>query len=127
MCIRDRLSPAGAERVPDHAGWSRALEDRERDVQHVEESGLPVRAQFWAWPAESVGRVCDVDDVGVSGRSNAAVVLSLVPGGLEETGRQKDAVGAYAIVLSGVHRPFDARNFCSSVLRLREAATGLRN
>ena len=87
------------------------MEDRERDVQYVEESGLPVRAQFWPWRAESVGGVCVVDDVGVSSRSNAAVVLSLVPEGLEEIGQQEDAVGAYAFVLSGVHRLFDARDF----------------
>ncbi len=46
---------------------------------------------------------------------------------MEETGQQEDAVGANTIVLSGVHRQFDARNTESSVLRLREAATDIHH
>ena len=89
---------------------SRPLENRKRNVQHVEESGLPVRAQFRPRQAESVGGACGVDDAGVSGGSNAAVVQSVVPDRMEEIRQQENAVGAYPIVLSGVRRLFDARN-----------------
>lgn len=46
---------------------SLALEDRKRNVQHAQESGLSVRAQLWSWHAEFVDELRDVDDVGTSG------------------------------------------------------------
>jgi len=46
---------------------SLALEDRKRNVQHAQESGLSVRAQLWSWHAEFVDELRDVDDVGISG------------------------------------------------------------
>ncbi len=46
---------------------SLALEDRKRNVQHAQESGLSVRAQLWSWHAEFVDELRDVDDVSISG------------------------------------------------------------
>ena len=89
-------------------GGTLSLEDRERNLQHAQESGLPLRTQLWPRREELVGGLRHVDDVGVPRRSGPTTLLSAVPSRLEESGNQAGAVGATAIALLALPVPVDA-------------------
>ena len=89
-------------------GGTLSLEDRERNLQHAQEPGLPLRTQLWPRREELVGGLRHVDDVGVPGRSGPTTLLPAVPSGMEESGNQAGVVGQSAVSLPALHFPVDA-------------------
>src|SRR5260370_1020053 len=71
-----------------HARRSGSLEDRERNLQHAEKSRLQPGTQLWPRRQELVGGAGLADDARFPRRPNPAMVLSFVPGRLEEAGKQ---------------------------------------
>ncbi len=84
------------------------MEDRKRNVQYAQESGLSLRAQLWSWQAESIGDLRDAHDVGVSGRPNAGTLLSAVPGRSQKVGQPTIVVGSPAFALPPLPLRLDA-------------------
>jgi hypothetical protein len=76
------------QRVRHHARRAGALEDRERDLQHPEKSGLQPRTQLRPRPAQPVRGAGVADDARLPGGPDATTVLSPVPGRLGEAGAQ---------------------------------------
>jgi hypothetical protein len=76
-----------SQRLGVREGRMRAVAHRERDVQHAEEPGIPLRAQLRARRAELVGGVRHADDAGVSRGSGATTLLPSVPRRLGEAGK----------------------------------------
>ncbi len=85
-----------------------------------EKSRRQLCTQLRAWPAKSVGGICGGDDARVFGGADAAAVLCLVPGGVEETGQQAPVVGAHAIPVLYLPPRVHARVVGSPVLWLGE-------
>lgn len=76
-----------------------SLEDRERNLQHAQESRLSIRAQLRTRRNEPVGGVRHADDAGLSGRSGSATVLPAVSSRLAEVWQQACVVGQPAFPL----------------------------
>ena len=54
------------------------MENRKRDVQHVEEPGLQPRTQLWPWSAKSVDSVLVTDVPRIPSGSDSASDLPIV-------------------------------------------------
>ena len=99
----------------------KTLEDRKRNVQHAQESGLSVRPQPWSWPAEPVDDFrAAAADVGILGRPNAGTLLSLVSSGSPEANHSAIVVGSPAFALPSFRVHIDAAATRSDAVRLGE-------
>ena len=99
MDLGDRPGDFSTECPLAGEGGTLSLEDRERNLQHAQEPGLPLRTQLRPRREELVGGLRHVDDVGVPRGSGATTLLPAVPSGMEESGNQAGAVGAAAVAL----------------------------
>jgi len=86
------LTPDNVDTIM-RGGRAGALEDRERDLQHAEESGLQSGTQLRPRRAESVRGPHAHHDARLPRGPDAATVLSGVPGRLEEAGVEAASLG----------------------------------
>jgi len=96
---RHRPEDHPPQRVGSGPRWPGSLEDRERNLQHAQESRLSIRAQLRTRRNEPVGGVRHADDAGLSGRSGSATVLPAVSSRLAEVWQQACVVGQPAFPL----------------------------
>ena len=104
-------------------GGRRAVAHRERDLQHAEESGVPLRTQLRARAREPVGGIRHVDDAGLPGGPDATTLLRVVPRGLAEAREQACVVGNPALTFLSLHLPLDATTLRGHALRPRQRGT----
>ena len=95
-----RLHGDQGQRLCAHARGPRPLEDRERDLQHAQESGLPLRAQLRAGQEAPERSLRHSDDARLSGRPDPTAHQRPVSQRLAEVRRQALAVGERAKPLS---------------------------
>ncbi len=105
-------------------GRASSLENRKRNVQHVEEPRLPLRAQLWSWTPAPVGGAGNVDAARLLGRPDPAALLSPVCGRLGEVHQQAGLVGTPPRDLPPIPGEFDAGDLRSRAFGEQAAREG---
>ena len=75
------------------------MEDRERDVQYPQESGLPFEPQLRPGQEAPESRFYDLDDACFHDRPGPTAVLWAVSGRVEQGKKQAGVMGTYALYL----------------------------